>query len=49
MAYANTFKRREMKFLLDEAEYSKMINAISELMTADEYGIHTLLKATPHN
>ena len=43
MAYANTFKRREMKFLLDEAEYSKMINAISEFMTADEYGIHTIL------
>lgn len=43
MAYANTFKRREMKFLLDERQYNEVIQAISGFMTEDEFGLHTIL------
>lgn len=43
MAYANTFKRREMKFLLNEEQYNEVVRAISEFMTEDEYGLHTIL------
>lgn len=43
MAYANTFKRREMKFLLDEEQYGKIRQAVSEFMTEDEFGLHTIM------
>lgn len=43
MAYANTFKRREMKFLLDEERYEKIRQAVSEFMTEDEFGLHTIM------
>ncbi len=43
MAYANTFKRREMKFLLDEKQYDLVNEAISDFMTEDSYGLHTIL------
>lgn len=42
MAYANTFKRREMKFLLDEEQYGKVSAAIADFMTEDEFGLHTI-------
>lgn len=43
MAYANTFKRMEMKLLLDEEQYSKLREKIDSYMTADEYGVHTIM------
>ena len=43
MAYANTIKRCEMKFLLNEEQYRTLLEAISEYMTEDEYGRHTIL------
>ena len=43
MAYANTYKRREMKFLLDERQYGVIKSAISEYMTEDKYGLHTIM------
>ncbi len=43
MAYANTFKRRELKFLLDERQYKDIVSSISEFMTEDEFGLHTIL------
>ena len=43
MAYANTFKRREMKFLLDEEQYNILRDRISEYMTEDDFGKHTIL------
>lgn len=43
MAYANTFKRREMKFLLDEWQYEALVEGISEHMTEDDFGRHTIL------
>lgn len=43
MAYANTFKRKEMKFLLDEEQFQKLIKEIGPYMTADEYGAHTIM------
>lgn len=43
MAYANTFKRREIKFLLDERQYNEIIQAVSDFMTEDEFGLHTIL------
>lgn len=43
MAYANTFKRREMKFLLTEEQYNAVLEAISGFMTEDKYGLHTIL------
>lgn len=43
MAYANTFKRREMKFLLDERQYNEVLDAVSGFMTEDEFGLHTIM------
>lgn len=43
MAYANTFKRREMKFLLDEAQYKLLFDRISRYMTEDKFGLHTIM------
>lgn len=43
MAYANTFKRREMKFLLDENQYKLLFDEISRHMTEDKFGIHTIM------
>lgn len=43
MAYANTFKRREMKFLLNEEQCCRIKKAISELVTEDEFGPHTIM------
>ena len=43
MAYANTFKRKEMKFLLDEEQYNMLLKEMSPYMTADEYGVHTIM------
>lgn len=43
MAYANTFKRREMKFLLDEEHYNILLGVIPKYMTEDDYGRHTIL------
>ena len=43
MAYANTFKRREMKFLLDEEQYSAVLERIAGFMTEDEFGLHTIM------
>ena len=42
MAYANTFKRREMKFLLDEEQYRAILSGIAPYMTEDEFGLHTI-------
>lgn len=42
MAYANTFKRHEMKFLLTAEKYAALIKAISPYMTEDEYGRTTI-------
>lgn len=43
MAYANTFKRREMKFLLTEEQYDAVLERISGFMTEDQYGLHTIM------
>lgn len=43
MAYANTFKRREMKFLLDERKYNEVLEAVGDFMTEDEFGLHTIM------
>lgn len=43
MAYANTFKRREMKFLLDEEQYAFLRREIEKHMTEDDFGRHTIL------
>lgn len=43
MAYANTFKRREMKFLLTEQQYGLIMSDIESHMTRDSYGLHTIL------
>lgn len=43
MAYANTFKRREMKFLLTEPQYNAIVQAIQQYMTADSFGLHTIM------
>lgn len=43
MAYANTFKRREMKFLLNEEQYRLMFDEISRYMTEDKFGMHTIM------
>ncbi len=42
MAYANTFKRREMKFLLNEEQYRLITENIAGFMTADSYGLSTI-------
>lgn len=43
MAYANTFKRREMKFLLNEEQYAFLRGEIEKHMTEDDFGRHTIL------
>lgn len=43
MAYANTYKRREMKFLLDEERYELLLDKVSQYMTEDEFGLHTIM------
>ncbi len=35
MAYANTFKRREMKFLLNEEQYTFLRSEIEKHMTEE--------------
>ena len=42
MAYGNAFKRREMKYLLDERMYEAVREAISPYVTEDGYGRHTI-------
>lgn len=42
MAYANTFMRREVKYLLSEAEYAAVRSAMAPHMTEDKYGKHTV-------
>lgn len=42
MAYANTFKRREMKFLLDEEQYAALMKHISAHLHPEEYGSYTV-------
>lgn len=43
MAYANTYKRREMKFLLNEEQYGLLFEKISRYMTEDTFGLHTIM------
>lgn len=43
MAYANTFKRREMKFLLSGEKFKTLIEEIAPYMTEDEFGRHSIL------
>lgn len=43
MAYANTYKRREMKFLLDEDRYNTVLAAVRRFMTEEEFGLHTVM------
>lgn len=43
MAYANTFKRREMKFLLTKTQYDIIRKQIEPFMTEDKFGLHTIL------
>lgn len=43
MAYANTFKRREMKFLLNEEQCTFLRSEIEKHMTEDDFGRHTIL------
>lgn len=43
MAYANTFKRREMKLLLDESQYKLLFDEVSRYMTEDKFGLHTIM------
>jgi hypothetical protein len=42
MAYGNTFKRCEMKFILTPEQYAAVRKAISPYMTEDKYGKHTI-------
>ena len=42
MAYGNTFRRGEMKFVLDKVHYLELLDAISDRMTEDKYGLHTI-------
>lgn len=43
MAYANTYKRREMKFLLDEEQYKTVLAVVREFMTEEVFGLHTVM------
>ena len=43
MSYANTFKRHEMKFLLNEEQFNLISEKIKPFMTADSYGLNTIL------
>ncbi|MCM1166566.1 MAG: polyphosphate polymerase domain-containing protein [Lachnospiraceae bacterium] len=49
MAYANTFKRREMKFLLNEEQYKILRAEIEKYMTEDSFGKHTILNVYMDN
>lgn len=42
MAYANTFMRKEVKYLLSETEYAAVRSAMASHMTEDKYGKHTI-------
>lgn len=42
MAYANTFMRMEVKYLLSEAQYASVRSAMAPHMTEDKYGKHTV-------
>lgn len=42
MAYSNTFKRKEVKFLLTQEQYLAMREALAPYMTEDKYGKHTI-------
>lgn len=42
MAYGNTFKRSELKFVLSEEQYRAVRRAIEPYMTADKYGRHSI-------
>lgn len=43
VSYANTFKRHEMKFLLNEEQFNLISEKIKPFMTADSYGLNTIL------
>lgn len=43
MAYANTFKRGEKKFLLDSTRYNEFLSLLEGKMKIDQYGRHTIL------
>lgn len=42
MAYSNTFKRREVKYVLTQAQYQAVREALAPYMTEDKYGKHTI-------
>lgn len=42
MAYANTFKRREMKFLLNKEQYGSLMEHISAHLHPEEFGSYTV-------
>ena len=42
MAYANTFMRREVKYILSEKDYAAVRTAIAPYMTEDKYGKHAI-------
>lgn len=42
MAYANTFKRREMKFLLNEEQYGALMEHISGHLHPEAFGSYTV-------
>lgn len=42
MAYANTFKRREMKFLLDKGQFTALMEHISVNLHPEEFGSYTV-------
>lgn len=42
MAYANTFKRREMKFLLDAEQYTALMEHISVHLHPEAFGSYTV-------
>ncbi|MCC8192422.1 MAG: polyphosphate polymerase domain-containing protein [Ruminococcus sp.] len=43
MAYSNTFKRGEKKFLLNPTQYKRVREALAGKMAVDQYGRHTIL------
>ena len=43
MSYLNTFRRKEIKFLLDKEKYEMLLKEMQPYMTADEYGVNTIL------
>lgn len=42
MAYANTFKRREMKFLLDKEQYTMLMEHISVHLKSEAFGAYNV-------